>query len=431
MPEQTTPDQRRSFFADHAAGLSYRQIADSAHVSAMCVRYWCRRLAKGQRPETVYARRPAGLLHSFPAVLRYVLLRLRLEHPHWGPSRLRYHLGKRPSLAGQRLPSCASIGYYLHQWPRFRRPVRVRIHAPAPMSPTMVHEEWQVDYKMGIPTADGCLVNRLDIRDPVGAAAIGAFEHPGGTVGHRPHRLTVSQVRRDLRLCFAAWQTLPQRIRTDNEGVFSGQPGNDFPSQFSLWLRGLGIAHHTIRPGRPTDQAPVERLHRTIDDYCATSRQATSAERQARLDEALHELNQELPSRAHGCHGRPPLCAHPDLLQPCRPFTAIMEVAQFDLQRVDRYLATLTWTRKVGQKGQVKLGGTTHRYIVGHKYAGQRVRVRFDPQDRSFVFYGRAGNELRRSPCRWLDIDDLVGAEPWPDGPGIQQLCLPLDLTPG
>ena len=431
MSEQTTPDQRRWFFEQHESGLLYREIADAAHVSAMCVRYWCRRLARGKPAETVYTRRPGGLLQSFHALVRYALLRLRLEHPRWGPTRLCFHMGKRPSLAGKRLPSSASIGYYLHQWERFRRPIREHHHAPLPHAPTQVHEEWQIDYKMAIPAAGGRLVNVLDIRDPIGAAAIGSFEHPGGTIGHAPRRLTFPQIRADLRLCFAAWQTLPDRIRTDNEGVFVGKPENDFPSLFSLWLKGMGVEHVSIRPGQPTDNAHVERQHRTINDYCLQGHKETGVALQVMLNQSLHDLNQELPSRAHGCHGQPPLYAHPDLLHPRRPFNAVMELAQFDLGRVDRFLAALTWTRKVGKKGQVKLGGTGHRYTVGHEDTGQRVVIRFDPRDRTFVFCNGKGEELRRSRCRWLDVTDLTGLDPWTDGPGIQQLRFPLDFTQG
>lgn len=83
MSEQTTPDQRRSFFEQHHAGRSYRQIAEAAHVSPMCVRYWYRRLRNGKPAKTTYHRGPAGSLHSFDPMIRYVVLRLRLEHPGW------------------------------------------------------------------------------------------------------------------------------------------------------------------------------------------------------------------------------------------------------------------------------------------------------------------------------------------------------------
>jgi hypothetical protein len=99
-----------------------------------------------------------------------------------------------------------------------------------------------------------------------------------------------------------------------------------------------------------------------------------------------------------------------------------MELAQFDLSRVDAYLATFTWPRKVGKKGQVNLGGYHHKYSVGHQYVGECVVAHFDPQDRHFVFRNSKGDEIRRRPCRGLSITDLTGFDPWPDGPGVQQL---------
>jgi len=429
MSERTTPEQRHSFFEQHKAGKLYRQIADAAHVSLMCVRYWCRRLAHGQPATTTYVRRPRGLLQSFHPLVRYVLLRLRLEHPRWGPSRLRYHMGQRASLAAQRLPGCASIGHYLHRWPTFRRPVRTGVHPPPVNAPTQVHEVWQVDYKVAMPQPGGCPVNILDVRDPVGAAIIGSFSHPGGAVGQRPRYLTFPEIRADLRQCFVQWHTLPDRIQTDNEAVFIGKPKNDFPSPFVLWLKGLGIDHVSTRPRRPTDNAAVERQHRTINDYCIVGCHKNDGDLQVALARSQQELNQVLPSRAHGCHGQPPLCAHPELLQPRRPFDAAMELAQFDLRRVDAYLATLTWRRKVNRKGQVTLGGRQRRHLVGHGYAGQHVVARFDPCDRHIVFQNDNGDEVRRCLCRDLTIAALTGLDPWPDGPGIQQLPLPLDLS--
>jgi len=139
MPEQTTPKQRRSFFTQHQGGVPYAAIAQAAHVSLECVRHWCRRLRKGGTEKTVYQRKPCGLLHTFPWLVRYVLLRLRLQHPRWGPSRLRFHLSQRPSLHGC-LPCPASIGSYLHQWERFRRPPRLRSLVTRPNAPTQVHQ---------------------------------------------------------------------------------------------------------------------------------------------------------------------------------------------------------------------------------------------------------------------------------------------------
>ena len=122
MIKQTTVEQRREFYQRHQAGETYEQIGTALGVSKECVRYWCRRQRDGGPVETSHQRSARGLLSRFDPKVRYALLRLRLEHPRWGPRSLRHALRKRASLRGLRLPQAAQIGRYLHQWPRFRRP---------------------------------------------------------------------------------------------------------------------------------------------------------------------------------------------------------------------------------------------------------------------------------------------------------------------
>ena len=122
MARQTTPEQRRSFYQRHLQGRTYQEIADHEGVSKECVRYWCRRQRDGGIVQSRYRRVPAGLLSRFDPKVRYGILRLRLEHPRWGPNRIHARLRKRSSLHGLPLPSDSSIGRYLHQWERFQRP---------------------------------------------------------------------------------------------------------------------------------------------------------------------------------------------------------------------------------------------------------------------------------------------------------------------
>jgi len=426
MSHQTTPQQRWSFYERHQRDETYAEIATSAGVSKECVRYWCRRQRDGGNVVTPPGGRRKGLLQCFAAIVRYVVLRLRLEHPRWGPDRIRHGLQKRPSLKRLRLPSASSIGRYLHQWPRFRRPPRTPQVRERPKPPTQVHQRWQIDFKMGIPLAQGQRVNLFSARDPVGEAGIGASVHPAGPAQGKPRRVTFEELRGDLRRCFTKWHTLPDEVQTDNEAVFVGQPQDPFPSLLTLWLTGLAIAHLCIRPGRSTDNAEVERFHRTIYDYAIAGQEKVGMSGlQPFLDRRLDELNYELGSRADDCHGKPPVVAHPELLQPRRPFKPEEELALFDLKRVDAYLATLTWFRKVSKTGQVTIGAWHTRYSVGRAYAGQTVQVKFDPQDRHFVFYDATGNEVKRRPAKGLGLADLTGLAPWPDGLGIQQLPLP------
>jgi hypothetical protein len=425
----TTPVQRRAFYDRHQAGETYQEIANSENVSCGCVRYWCRRQRDGGDCQSQYHYESCGLLSHFDPKVRYCVLRLRLEHPHWGPNRILAKLKNRRSLQGLRLPSEAAIGRYLHQWPRFRRSPKQTVGRQRPKQPTKVHQRWQIDFKMGIPLDSGILVNLHTVRDPVGEAFIGAFVFPAGKTGRKPKKVTLEQVRSVLRTCFARWNTLPDEVQTDGEAILVGQPQDTFPSTFTLWLKGLGIDHLIIRPGTPTDNAEVERCHRTISDYALVGNEgADPIHLQAILDQALHELNYELPSQAEGCKGQPPIIAHPELLQPRHPFRPEEELAHFDLKRVDAYLTSFAWERKVQKTGQISIG--KHTYSVGRKYRRHQVLVHFDPQDRNFVFYDidHPEEEITRRPAKGLDVADLTGLAAWPIGTGPQQLPLPMPI---
>lgn len=81
MTVRTTSHQRRRFYKRHIRGETYQEISDSEGVSKECVRYWCRRQRDGGDIRTIYQRQQMGLLSQFKPVIRYCVLRLRLEHP--------------------------------------------------------------------------------------------------------------------------------------------------------------------------------------------------------------------------------------------------------------------------------------------------------------------------------------------------------------
>jgi len=110
MSEQTTCQQRSLFYQRYGQGESYEVIARDMGVSRECVRYWCRRQGVGQGAQSQYHREPAGLLSRFSPLVRYALLRLRVEHPRGGVSRIRHAAHHRYSLQGLRIPSLAQMG---------------------------------------------------------------------------------------------------------------------------------------------------------------------------------------------------------------------------------------------------------------------------------------------------------------------------------
>jgi hypothetical protein len=268
------------------------------------------------------------------------------------------------------------------------------------------------------------------VRDPLGEACLGGAVYLAGEVGKSPNKIKLAEVRTTLRRCFMRWGTLPEEVQTDHDTVLVSSHVNKFPSDFTLWLKGLGIKHELIRSGRATDNSEVERCHRTLNDYAIVGNEHMNwRELQRELDRRVDKLAYRVPSRAEGCAGAPPVTAHPDLLSRPRPFLPGWEEALFDLSRIDQYLSEQTWDRKVEKVGRVSIA--RKRYSVGRKHAGEDVVVRFDPSDRHFVFCttDESPTEICRRPSKGLNAEDLIGEDADPAVPELVQLPLPMSLV--
>jgi hypothetical protein len=235
-------------------------------------------------------------------------------------------------------------------------------------------------------------------------------------------------VQATLRACFTEWKTLPEEIQTDGEPILAATSG-ELPTQFTLWLAGLGIHYRRISPGRPTENGSVERGHRTLNDYALQGQlQRSPADLQRYLNQCRAELNTRYPSRAKGCAGQPPLRAHPELLEPLRVYRPECEELLFDLSKTDALLAACVLERRVGQTGQITIGGKHEYYSVGRAWARQFVQVRFDPVARYFVASHTDAaaqlQEIQRWPARNVAAHQLL----WPGDPIFehcpQQLAL-------
>ena len=121
MKTQTGPAERRKFFQLHQEGQTYAQIGALFGVSEMCVRYWCRKQAKGEGVEDHYYNPRAGTLSQFDPQVTQTILKLRQAHPKWGPASIALHLPQERAVQDLPLPSRASIGRFLHDDPQNRR----------------------------------------------------------------------------------------------------------------------------------------------------------------------------------------------------------------------------------------------------------------------------------------------------------------------
>ena len=165
------------------------------------------------------------------------------------------------------------------------------------MPPTEVHQRWQMDFKTDILLTSDGLVVLHGVRDPVGEVCIDGLLYATQLVNLRVPRVTIEEAQATLRHSFARWNTLPDEVQTDNEATLVNSGPDEFPNLFTLWLVGLGVRHRFTRPGHPTDNAEIERCHRTVNDYAIVGNERHSRiELQRILDRAVDELAYELPS---------------------------------------------------------------------------------------------------------------------------------------
>lgn len=412
---ETTHAERVDIVEGHLAGETLSAIAERLALSHYTVRHWWRAYRdhgwaglepKPKGPPTV------GPLGRFDPMVKYVALRLKRAHPAWGPEMLRLHMSRRPSLRGQRLPKNTALWSYLHQFGS-RLLLQRRLPTTRPTSPvvraTEPHQCWEMDFK-GDEMVKDCqkVISPFGVSDEASGAPLARYLHILKAKGNR-QGLTMRDVQNDLRQIFTQWG-LPDALRMDRDSLFVGSSRLEWPGTLLLWLVGLGIQPLINRAFRPTDNAMVERSHRTWKgDVLVGGRFADLLVLQAQSDQALEDRRCHLPSRHKGCNRHSPAQAYPELMTPRRRYQAHQERTLFDLQRVDAYLSQWTWRRQVDSTGKISLANRNH--LVDRTYRGQIVKVRFDPQSREFVCASVDQTELARLQLPEVSLDFILGEE--------------------
>jgi transposase-like protein len=407
------------------AGATLREVARELNCAMATARKWWRYGRDSYQPRP--RGRPAlGILSSYPTELAEQAVALKRSHPHWGPANVKLELQEQLGVAVADLPSDARLAaLFKTRCPEAVQPRR-RTHYPEKPVPRACypHQRWQADAQEKIRLTSGELATILNVRDEYSAAIIASRAFVTTTAqGWR--KLTLREVQTTVRQAFTEWGR-PDELQTDHEVVYTGSPAADFPSPCSLWLLGLGVTHVTGRSRRPTDQAEVERNHRTIgdmawkDEPCATVEQL-----QALLDRRRLRYNQQYPSHAAHCQGQPPLVAYPAARDSGRPFRTDVEWELFNMERVEHYLASGVWTRQASDSGGTSIGH--HLYSLGRTFAGQPVAVTYRPEAHAFRFELPDGALATQLPARELTQADLIGFVPLA-GLLAQPFQLPLPL---
>jgi transposase-like protein len=406
--------ERQLIYQAKLRGSTLTQIAAEVGCSSETARKWWRRARDHGRSALASSnpgRAATGILSHFPPSLIAQALTLKRAHPRWGAARVLSELQQDPALHSGALPSRSRLALlFKTECPEcvgLRRPKTKPRSVSPPSRPTAAHECWQLDMQEAIRLADGSIATVCTLPDVVGAAILASQAFDVTTDG-RYRKLQWQELRQVIRSAAARWETLPDALQTDNEVCLAGLPTDPLPSQLTLWLCGLGVPHAFSRPGRPTDQAQIERTHRTLDNLTGMlDGLADLSSLQARLDAERELYNRLFPSRASDCNRRPPLRAHPQLCQPRRRYRLEWERQLFNEHLVYQELASLRLERHVTQVGQIQLYG--HSVGVGRAYAGQTLNVCCDVSKRQWVISSEDGQVLAERPIQGCDVTSLTG----------------------
>ena len=418
-------------------GCTYAEAAEQVGVSYWVGRKWIRRWKRGglENLASCYGRPKTGPMAGFGPKVKYAVLRLKKQHPKWGPDYVRKKLKEMDGLRGEKIPSAMTIWRY---WRGFgERVLPKREQSKSKVAPSEIpHGVWQMDAKESMQIPGVGLVSFNQARDEYGRVTVMHQVHAEPERARQMARLTSETAFRDCRIAFTEWG-MPKAIQTDRDTIYVDSRESPFPNRIVLWWAGLGIEHRLIPRRTPKRNGTVERSHRTLKERTLEGQEFESAEElQKRVDEDWHELNHECSSRARGCNGKPPLVAHPELRKTERPYRPEWERDLFDLKRVDEYLAGFTWTRKCTSVGQLRLRNI--RYSLGAAWAHQDVSVTYDPEKRQFVYKqirsktrkGKEQPELEpaRRDAKNLSVDDITGLPSALEDMPTRQLMLPFAM---
>lgn len=295
MPWEVTDvvDQRREFVL--------RALDPNAEIAALCREFgisrktgykWIERFKEfGEQGLDDLSRRPNRSPLKIPTELALEIVRLRLEHPTWGPKKLREILRKKPTICGSP-PAQSTIARILSDaglvQPRRRRSRRVELDEVTRSTPQKPNDIWTVDFKGWWKTGDKKRCEPLTIRDDFSRFLLDA--RALGSTG-------TDTVRPVFEETFSRFG-LPNVIRTDNGSPFACTRSPGRLTRLSAWWTALGITLDPITPGSPQENGGHERMHRDIAAEVQKAPRFDLVAQQRALDEWRLVFNTERPHEA-------------------------------------------------------------------------------------------------------------------------------------
>jgi hypothetical protein len=372
------------------AGLAPKTIACLLAVPLRTVRRLVRRCQQqphALQPDYHNAGRP--LSEPFLA-LREQVLALRRLHPRWGAGRILVQLLR--TSATRPLPEASTVRRWLRQ-AGLAPPKPPPAPAGVPVA-TEPHQIWQMDAAEKVPLRTPQQVCWLRLVDEGSGAVLFSLVFAQACWAE----VGAAAVQTALRQAFSRWGR-PQGLRVDNGVPWVNQ--EKLPSELELWLGGLDVALHRIKPRRPQENGKVERSQGTAKNWAEPSQCDSPEQLQSRLDEE-DRIQRELYPVAEG---QSRLERYPSLRHSGRAYAAgTWEQVCWCLEDALQCLGRFRGKRKVDKAGDVSLYDRRQR--VGVAYAGQDVEVRLDPTSREWVF-SQEKQEVGRSAMTPLSAEAI------------------------
>ncbi|MCB1634254.1 MAG: transposase [Xanthomonadales bacterium] len=210
----------------------------------------------------------------------------RARHPTWGPKKIAVIVAE--DFGQARCPAVSTIGAVLKREGLVdarRRLARVRLTRPNWPQPQAPNEEWAADYKGQWRLGDGSWTFPLTISDSVSRYLLCSDSHS---------QISTEQCQRSMIKVFSN-NGLPCAIRTDRGIPFASHGRCMSLTKLSIWWLKLGIELRRIQPGKPTQNACHERMHRVLKAEAMLPVEPNQKAQQARFDVFRRNYNDQRP----------------------------------------------------------------------------------------------------------------------------------------
>ncbi len=308
------------------------------------------------------SRAPHNHPNAVAPEIETLIVRLRKDHPRWGPKKLLpILLQDWPEL---KWPARSTVEEILKRHGLVRRRRRSRKTPPYEQpfagldQPNAV---WSADLKGWFVTGDGERCDPLTITDNYSRYLLCCQLVRPAT--HETIQPVFEAVFREY--------GLPAAIRTDNGSPFATTTVGGL-SRLSIWWLRLGILPERIEPGKPQQNGRHERMHRTLKDETASPPKSTWRRQQAAFDRFCQEFNHLRP---HEAHGQQTPTSHYQSSVRRFPLLAPEMTYPYDMQ-----------TRRV--KGQGDISWKSRHVYLSKTLAGETVGLRQIADDRWDIYFG-------------------------------------------